>query len=122
MTGITILNTSEYLVDRIGGSLNFNSIMFGIIGILCLVCFIWTLREADNSCPAFLIGIFVSGVLAVSFWHMHGAEVTIPQYQVTIDNSVSYIDFTDKYKVIKQEGRIYTIIDKEELKRAEEIK
>lgn len=65
------------------------------------------------------MGILITGALTIGFWRLNGIEVTIPQYQVVIDESVSYTVFTDKYKVLKQEGRIYTIIDKEELAKAE---
>ena len=33
-------------------------------------------------------------------------------YQVTIDDSVSMNEFQSKYEVVKQEGSIYTIIEK----------
>ena len=37
----------------------------------------------------------------------------IKQYQVTISDSVSMVEFNEKYDVIKVEGKIYTIREKE---------
>jgi hypothetical protein len=34
-------------------------------------------------------------------------EVT--EYKVTIDDSVKYVEFTEKYEVVDQEGEIYTV-------------
>ena len=36
------------------------------------------------------------------------------EYQVTIDDTVSMNDFNEKYEIIKVEGKIYTIREKEE--------
>ena len=34
------------------------------------------------------------------------------KYQVTIDETVSFKEFDEKYNVVKQEGEIYTIVEK----------
>lgn len=34
------------------------------------------------------------------------------RYEVTISNDVNFNEFTSKYQVIKQEGLIYTIVEK----------
>ena len=31
------------------------------------------------------------------------------EYKVTIDDSVSFTEFTEKYEIIDQEGKIYTV-------------
>lgn len=33
----------------------------------------------------------------------------IPRYQVIIDDEVKFNDFVNKYKIIKQDGLIYTV-------------
>ena len=48
----------------------------------------------------------VSGMADVS--SIHHIE-----YKVTIDESVSMIEFLDKYEILDQEGKIYTIREKE---------
>ena len=54
-----------------------------------------------------LLGIFAGNVLN---------EVTVDtvtQYEVTIDDSVSMNEFTNKYNIIEQRGKIYTVEEKE---------
>jgi len=35
------------------------------------------------------------------------------KYKVTIDDSVSFNEFNAKYKVLKQEGKIFTVVERE---------
>ena len=35
------------------------------------------------------------------------------QYKVTIDETVSMVKFMDKYEIIDQEGKIYTVRERE---------
>lgn len=124
MAGITILNTGEYLVRTTGGfNLFFLIPLFMLIiptifFILC--CFLGT--ELGTEKEFFLIEVF-SIIIGISFSfatrHFGGEKITVPKYKVTIDDSVTYKDFTNRYEVIKQEGQIYTIIDKEDLAAAE---
>ena len=37
----------------------------------------------------------------------------VVQYQVTISDNVSMVEFNEKYDVISVEGKIYTIVEKE---------
>lgn len=77
---------------------------------------IYCLVNALDDIKIFFILTIAGVVMAVLSWNCLGGErVTIPEYKVTIDDSVSYQEFANKYKVIKQEGKIYTIVDIEEL-------
>ena len=122
MDGITILNTSEYFVKRTGG--------FSITFLVCLILFCAAIfgyfgclkaSYFDRCLIALALILMVPWtVVLISSWKVFGGEkITIPEYKVTIDNSITYKDFTDKYKVIEEEGQIYTIIDREELAAAE---
>ena len=35
------------------------------------------------------------------------------RYEVTIDDSVSFLDICEKYEIVEQNGRIWTLEDKE---------
>ena len=69
------------------------SIKTKLIGVLsltiCLIC-------------------FVSGIIIAK------QPSDIKQYQVTISDNVSMVEFNEKYDVIKVEGKIYTIREKED--------
>lgn len=121
MDGITILDTGEYLVRTTGGFNPFFLISLSIIIIptifFIVLCFLKA-EEEFSSIEVFLIEVFsiIIGIpCSLAAWHSGGERITIPEYKVTIDDSITYKDFTNKYKVIEQEGQIYTIIDKEEL-------
>lgn len=55
-----------------------------------------------------VVTIFCSALLLFAF-----PEKEIVQYKVTIDETVSFVEFHKKYEIIDQEGEIYTIQEKE---------
>ena len=59
-----------------------------IISAMCFCCFIY------NLCNNFLVDKFNS-------------------YEITIDDSVSFNEFNAKYKVLKQDGQIFTVVERE---------
>lgn len=122
MDGVVILDIGEYYIRNTGG--------FNIVFLLCLILFCASIfgflgcfkaSYFDRRLIALALILIVPWtVVLISSWKIFGGEkITIPEYKVTIDDSITYKDFTDKYKVIEQEGQIYTIIDKEELAAAE---
>jgi hypothetical protein len=54
---------------------------------------------------ASFVSIVTFAVLAL--FCVDTTEVT--EYKVTIDDSVKYVEFTEKYEVVDQEGEIYTV-------------
>lgn len=63
--------------------------------ILCIVCFIGS------------VGLMIFSGLE------NKADISHIEYKVTIDNSVSMNEFLDKYEILDQEGKIYTVKEKE---------
>ena len=53
------------------------------------------------------VALFGAGVAAFAPREM------IPRYQVIIDDEVEFNDFVNKYKIIKQDGLIYTVEERE---------
>jgi hypothetical protein len=49
------------------------------------------------------------------FYGMFGGSTNVDyiEYKVTIDDSVSMNDFLDKYEILDQEGKIYTVKERE---------
>lgn len=119
MDGITILYTSEYFVKYTSGfDILFFMLLF--IVIIFISAFIYCYFSGFNDFfPVAILFIILGIYFSFKAWQCGGERITIPEYKVTIDSSITYKDFTDKYKVIKQEGQIYTIVDKEELAAAE---
>ena len=122
MDGVVILDIGEYYIRNTGG-FNIWFLISLIAAIMLLATFIYSVITCgSNEADCFISSCFMIIAIAccVLTWrHLGGKEITVPKYKVTIDNSVSYKDLTNKYKVNKQEGQIYTIVDKEELAAAE---
>lgn len=101
--GVTLLNT--YLVsDRVP---IWVSVLIGI----CATFFIWVLGyDFDKSWQRWLL----RGILGVLLWSLMAYLSLYPRfwmkYEVTIDNNVSYVEFSNNYGTnIPRNGEIYTI-------------
>lgn len=107
-----ILNVGTTTIDYLGGW-SISVIIFAICGAIFLIASLLT-GIWDYS---FIATVFwVMGVFCVfgAFYDYHtNNPVKVTTYQVILDDSISYNEFVEKYKVIKQEGRIYTIYEKD---------
>lgn len=102
MEGVTILSTGTAMLG----------IGWGMAIILALVVFaiMYVFDPLDDDFEwriGFAIFMFVLSFLLLAFLAVDTTEVT--EYKVTIDDSVKYVEFTEKYEVIDQEGEIYTV-------------
>lgn len=59
-----------------------------------------------------IVGALIAGAFLGIVWITPTEYET--QYKVTADDSVSIVDFYDKYEVLDQEGKIYTVVEKTE--------
>lgn len=117
MTGVEILATEEVAVAFEGW--NWSSFWL-CIAIAFFVAVIW----------GFIAGIgedCIIGIAVFSFVFLFGSCILAPivgattgesteyetQYKITIDDSVSMNDFNEKYEIIDQEGKIYTVRERE---------
>lgn len=81
----------------------------GIIGAFLFSMFDKIPRKIRSCAITILISmvLFSAGVVAFAPREM------IPRYQVIIDDGVKFNEFTSKYKIIKQDGCIYTVEERE---------
>ena len=107
MTGVEILSMSPimgweswtFIVAFVA------TIVIGIIaGILC--------RDISGGF-IFAIMTFVICVLIFGVFKVGSYETGKYEYKVVIDDSVSMNEFLDKYEILDQEGKIYTVKEKE---------
>ena len=61
-------------------------------------------------CTALALGSVIVGVLGSTY---SKTDISHIEYKVTIDDSVSMNEFLDKYEIIDQEGKIYTVKERE---------
>lgn len=110
MDGITILHQYETGYPDLGLQIFCGFIMICIIGLL-----IWdiisrirhTHRVYFSAVDITFLSIVAAAMLGLILWI--GSWQPHTEYKVTIDESVPYIEFMENYKVINQEGSIYTI-------------
>ena len=117
--GIEILSQSE-----VGTDISINWAAFGaVLGlsiILGVVCAFWCFspHELDEwivSVLMILIFVIIGVVFGVLLGYATGDPVKYEtQYKVTISDEVQMNEFLEKYEIIDQDGKIYTIREKGE--------
>lgn len=104
MDGVTILNTYMSWTRSIIEILVFLD-LFLVVGIVCGIELLFN----DDYFGGFVIGACISLILLL-FFNVPKTE----HIQAMLDNSVSYVELTDRYEIVKSEGRIITMIEKEQ--------
>ena len=109
LEGIEILSQVEKVINR--GSM----IGFGIFfGILAVICIILVIRFNENGVIFFVgVGTFCLFLSIFGFVAHNPTTEKYIEYKVSISNQVSLTEFNEKYKILNQEGKIYTIREKE---------
>ena len=104
MDGVTILNTyMEWTRSSMALLLFVNLLLAaGIVGGIILL----TKCDYEYS-GCFVIGACIAGILLM-FIYVPKTE----HIQATLDDSVSYAELTDKYEIVKSDGRIITMIER----------
>ena len=116
MSGVEILATEKVASETI---FNWGAfwITFGIIFVILLSLAIGAIRD---KCINIGVSFIVVGLIAASvFGALIGQLGEKPvayknQYKVTISDEVSMNEFSERYEIIDQEGRIYTVEERED--------
>lgn len=115
MDGIHILNIIEEPIYGFGWNSGFGW-FFMILGIVIAIASIsLTIIEKDEINLLFLLLTFLTVPLSMSGFFYSKVIDTYNIYEVTIDNSVSFTEFTQKYDIIEQRNEIYVIKEKDAL-------
>ena len=112
MNGIEILSIAEVVAAT---ACNATAVGIGVMATIVLFIIIGAIvawREGD--CTWAFVFILLGLVLSCIVGMVVATETSYPtayetQYKVTIDDSVSLNEFNEKYEVISQEGKIYTV-------------
>ena len=110
MEGVTILSTATVTLGLSwGAAILIALVVFVFMFILFSVLIV---DEPIEYLFAAVAAFLLTAIALIPLWiSIDPTEVT--DYKVIIDNSVKYVEFTEKYEVIDQEGEIYTIREKE---------
>lgn len=120
LDGINVLNTIELtkMVSNPIWDYVYNvSLIICVIGIVLMVsCLIGNANDIIGTIGLLMTMGFILLAL-ISALISKNTEKEVPtgeyEYQVTIDESVSMVDFTSKYDIIRVDGEIYTIREKD---------
>ena len=111
MTGVEILAMEEVVVERA-----FNwGVFCGVFAAMIVATIGPALLSASDVNWKFGIFVFFAfGVASVVFAAAIAEGESVPvkyetQYKVTVSDEVSMVEFNEKYEIIDQEGRIYTV-------------
>ena len=118
MIGIEILASNEVLVKSL-----FNWKLFWIIGgsIFGFCVILGIIISAINSDWDFVPLLLFMGLICGAFFGgIVGAAYNIPveyeiQHKVTISDEILMNDFLEKYEIVDQEGKIYTVREVNEI-------
>lgn len=115
MEGVEVLNT--FVKECCGSCERVLAVILGIVGIAGLFLFILYCNEIvsvdDGIMGITLIFSIISIFLSAVGFHESFLNKKTTYYQVLIDDSVSMVEFNEKYDIVKVEGKIYTIKEKE---------
>lgn len=107
MQGVHILN--EFMHEGAMAApwfgISFGCCIGGVIG-----AFLFSrLNKIPRKIRNYAIAILISIILFSAGVNIFAPREMIPRYQVIIDDGVKFNDFVNKYKIIKQDGLIYTV-------------
>ena len=84
------------------------------LGILCFVFMIMSFSNYYDIAGTIFLLLALGCVAIVVLGNINNKnDVNYIKYKVTIDDSVPMSEFMDKYEIIDQEGKIYTVKEKD---------
>ena len=112
MNGVEILASSQVLIDV---AFNWSAfwIVFSIFTVVSLFLGL-ILGSINNDCVVLIILVIVGMALGCVWGGVAGFEYATPaeyetQYKVTISDEVQMNGFLERYEILDQEGKIYTV-------------
>ena len=88
-------------------------IITAILVITGVILIIYGREELEDGIIALGVVCVVIAIIIMVVTLIHEVNKTYPQYQVTITEQTNMKEFYEKYDVLKQEGLIFTIRDKD---------
>ena len=117
MNGVEILSSAQVACEY---AFNWEAFWIAFCVVFCVVVLIFANPVITGEIERWfiLIGLFIGVVAGGLMGLVVGDILNTPtayetHYKVTIDDSVSMTEFLDKYEILDQEGKIYTVKERE---------
>lgn len=115
MNGVTILSTTEVVTESTCNWWLAGLVFLAIVIVGGVIGFV---LDNDNKVLDVVIGLLVGAGFGLAFWFLMALATETPvayetQYKVTISDEVPMAEFTEKYEVIEQDGKIYTVRERD---------
>lgn len=111
MEGIEVLSIGSIGVNQV---FNWDAAIIGGL-VLGFLCSLYGFFSTDSP----LVGIAIFVIMGLFFGFVLGISVekyadTVPTYKVTVNDTISINEFYERYEVLEQDGKIFTIKEKTE--------
>lgn len=112
MTGVEILAVEEVAIES---AFNWMACFISFCVVVAIfVLFGTATSKRYDDLMHFLVGVVAGVIVGAAFGAAFGFGLSIPtvyenQYKVTISDEVKINEFLEKYEIIDQEGKIYTV-------------
>ena len=117
MNGVEILSSVQVASEFAFNWMWFWTV-FGIILSICMIMGIYNVVSDECEWWLIIVCLIIGVVVGAITGSAIGIVTKTPtayetHYKVTIDDSVSMNEFLDKYEILDQEGKIYTVKERE---------
>jgi len=103
MDGVEILNT----IEKVNASAIIIIIACTLFAIICTIVVVCAFKSKDKGYGIFYSIYGLTCIIVVILYILFPTVHTY--YQVTISEDVKFVEFNDRYKIIKQDGKIFTV-------------
>lgn len=111
MQGINILSQSDVRECSIFGVIGTTAVFILLFYMFLAMCFEGAWKDIPIIMIPISIVVILFGYATYGIWTDYNTIHT--EYKVTIDGSVSFNNFANKYQILNQDGQIFTIEEKE---------
>ena len=103
MDGVEILNT----IDKVSAFTIIIIIACTLFAIFLTICAVCAFKSKDKGYGIFYSIYGLTCIIVVILYILF--PIVHTYYQVTISEDVKFSEFQEKYKIIKQDGKIFTV-------------
>jgi uncharacterized membrane protein YgaE (UPF0421/DUF939 family) len=115
MTGVEILATQEVVTAY---AWNWSAYFVTVVIATIVMGMIGLFYGNRGDFVDFLLGCMIGAIIGIFVGILPASQTTPSEYEtrykVTISDEVSMNDFLSKYEIVGQEGKIYTVVERNE--------